>query len=100
MLMAILMDTVMKSTMARENDIDGHTYIWTIKPLLTASGRPIGGVLAVALLWELGEFLSNQWLGTHIQVGPLDTSTDLALGTAGALVAAGVTTVWQRARHE
>ena len=47
MLMALPMDTMMKSTMAKENVIDGHTYIWTIKPLMTASGRPIGGVLAV-----------------------------------------------------
>jgi HAMP domain-containing protein len=37
----------MKTTAARENEIGGHTYVWTIKPLLTASGRPIGGVLAV-----------------------------------------------------
>jgi serine/threonine-protein kinase len=47
MLTSMQMDTTMQSTMARENDIDGHTYIWTIKPLYTASGRPIGGVLAV-----------------------------------------------------
>ena len=47
MLMAIPMDAEMKTTVARENEIDGHTYIWTIKPLMTASGRPIGGVLAV-----------------------------------------------------
>jgi serine/threonine-protein kinase len=47
MLMAIPMDAEMKTTVAKENEIDGHTYIWTIKPLMTASGRPIGGVLAV-----------------------------------------------------
>ena len=47
MLMAIPMDAETKTTVARENEIDGHTYIWTIKPLMTASGRPIGGVLAV-----------------------------------------------------
>lgn len=47
MLMSMQMDTTMQSTAARENDIDGHTYVWTIKPLLTAAGTPIGGVLAV-----------------------------------------------------
>jgi len=47
MLGSMQMDTTMKATMAKENDIDGHTYIWTIKPLYTSSGRPIGGVLAV-----------------------------------------------------
>jgi serine/threonine-protein kinase len=47
MLTSMQMDTTMQATMAKENAIDGHTYIWTIKPLYTASGRPIGGVLAV-----------------------------------------------------
>jgi serine/threonine-protein kinase len=47
MLTSMQMDASMQATMARENEIDGHTYIWTIKPLYTASGRPIGGVLAV-----------------------------------------------------
>jgi serine/threonine-protein kinase len=47
MLTSMQMDTTMQSTMAKENVIDGHTYIWTIKPLYTASGRAIGGVLAV-----------------------------------------------------
>jgi eukaryotic-like serine/threonine-protein kinase len=47
MLMSIPMDSAMQTTMAKESEIDGHTYIWTIKPLMTASGRPIGGVLAV-----------------------------------------------------
>jgi serine/threonine-protein kinase len=47
MLGSMQMDTSMKSTMAREGVIDGRTYIWTIKPLYTSSGRPIGGVLAV-----------------------------------------------------
>jgi len=47
MLTSMQMDTSMQATMAKENVIDGHTYIWTIKPLYTASGRAIGGVLAV-----------------------------------------------------
>jgi HAMP domain-containing protein len=37
----------MHSTMAKDNDIDGHTYVWTIKPLLTAAERPRGGVVAL-----------------------------------------------------
>ena len=46
-LMSMEMDAGMQSTMAKENDIDGHTYLWTIKPLMTAGGTPVGGVLAL-----------------------------------------------------
>jgi hypothetical protein len=46
-------------------------------------------VLAVALLWELMEFGSDQWLGTHIQRGWLDTGSDIVLGVVGA-----VASVW------
>jgi serine/threonine-protein kinase len=45
-LLSMAMDTAMQSTAPKENDISGHTYLWTIKPLLTAAGNPIGGVLA------------------------------------------------------
>jgi serine/threonine-protein kinase len=45
-LISMRMDSAMRSTAARENDVNGHTYLWTIKPLLTASGTPIGGILA------------------------------------------------------
>jgi eukaryotic-like serine/threonine-protein kinase len=47
-LASMQMDASMQSTMAKENDIDGRTYVWTIKPLKTASGnRVVGGVLAL-----------------------------------------------------
>jgi serine/threonine-protein kinase len=46
-MMNMQMDNTMHSTMAKDNDIDGHTYVWTIKPLMTAAGSPVGGVLAV-----------------------------------------------------
>jgi serine/threonine-protein kinase len=47
MMMAMEMDNAMGATMAKANAIDGHTYVWTIKPLLTASENPIGGVVAL-----------------------------------------------------
>jgi eukaryotic-like serine/threonine-protein kinase len=47
MLMGMEMDNHMGSTMAKENTIDGHTYVWTIKPLLTAAEVPRGGVVAL-----------------------------------------------------
>jgi HAMP domain-containing protein/predicted Ser/Thr protein kinase len=46
MLMSMQMDTAMKSTMPQVSEIDGHSYIWTIRPLQTGSGRAVGGVLA------------------------------------------------------
>jgi hypothetical protein len=39
-------------------------------------------------LWELMEFMSDQLRGTHIQLGPLDTWSDVGLGVAGAAVRA------------
>jgi eukaryotic-like serine/threonine-protein kinase len=47
MLMGMEMDNHMGSTMAKESTIDGHTYVWTIKPLLTAAEVPRGGVVAL-----------------------------------------------------
>jgi len=46
----------------------------------------VGSVLVVALLWEGGELLSDRWRGTHIQAGPFDTWSDVALGVAGAVI--------------
>jgi serine/threonine-protein kinase len=46
-LMSMPMDARTQSTMAKENDVDGHTYLWTIKPLATSGGTPVGGVLAL-----------------------------------------------------
>jgi len=47
MMMSMQMDSSMGSTMAKNNSIDGHAYVWTIKPLLTAANNPIGGVVAL-----------------------------------------------------
>ena len=47
MLVGMKMDTNMHTTTAKENDIDGHTYVWTIKPLLTAAEHAVGGVVAL-----------------------------------------------------
>jgi eukaryotic-like serine/threonine-protein kinase len=47
MLMGMEMDSTMGSTMAKDNTIDGHAYVWTIKPLLTAAEQPRGGVVAL-----------------------------------------------------
>ncbi|MEO5569272.1 MAG: protein kinase [Gemmatimonadaceae bacterium] len=46
MLVSMQMDSS-GSTMAKDNKINGRTYVWTIKPLFTAAGNPIGGVVAL-----------------------------------------------------
>jgi hypothetical protein len=56
----------------------------------------VGGVIVAALLWELAEFVSDWRFGTHIQASRLDTISDVALGTLGALVVARIVT--RRAR--
>ena len=55
-------------------------------------------MIGVALLWELAEFGSDRVLGSHIQQGPLDTWSDVALGAAGAVAAVWVETVRARRR--
>jgi serine/threonine-protein kinase len=47
MMMGMQMDNEMGSTAAKDNTIDGHTYVWTIKPLVTAAANPVGGVVAL-----------------------------------------------------
>jgi HAMP domain-containing protein/predicted Ser/Thr protein kinase len=47
MMMGMEMDPSMGSTMAQENAIDGHTYVWTLKPLVSAAETPVGGVVAL-----------------------------------------------------
>ena len=47
MLGGMPMDNEMHSTMAKDNTIDGHTYVWTMKPLMTAADHPVGGVVAL-----------------------------------------------------
>ena len=37
-----------------------------------------------AVAWEAGEFAMDQWFGTALQEGNLDTMTDLLLSAAGA----------------
>src|SRR5262245_60487973 len=37
----------------------------------------IGVALSIILIWELGEFLSDRILGTHVQHGTIDTVSDM-----------------------
>jgi hypothetical protein len=39
----------------------------------------------VALFWEFGEFLSDEFLGTHVQASLAETMVDLLVGAGGAL---------------
>lgn len=40
----------------------------------------------IATLWELGEFISDRYAGTHLQESVPETIGDLALGLLGAII--------------
>jgi hypothetical protein len=48
-----------------------------------------GLTCAVALSWEFGQFVGDQYFGGHAQRGLANTMRDLALGVGGALVYLG-----------
>ena len=46
----------------------------------------ITSVLAIASVWEMWEFLSDTYLGTHSQPNVADTIKDMIMGALGAVV--------------
>ena len=50
------------------------------------SAVPLILVTFFILLWEIGEFVSDRFIGTHVQHGVLDTGSDIVLGLAGAML--------------
>ncbi|MCI0615734.1 hypothetical protein L0244_22335, partial [bacterium] len=46
-----------------------------------------------ATLWELGEFISDKYFGTHLQESVPETIADLALGLLGAIIVLTATLV-------
>ena len=45
----------------------------------------LAAVFAVTVAWEVIEFISDQLLGSHVQLGTDDTAMDILLGVLGAL---------------
>lgn len=45
----------------------------------------------IATLWELGEFILDRYVGTHLQESVPETIGDLALGLLGAMIVLTVT---------
>ena len=45
-----------------------------------------GLTCAVAVFWELGEFIADQYFGGNVQLGLGNTMRDLSIGMAGAIV--------------
>lgn len=52
--------------------------------------------VTVGALWEIVEWRSDAWLGTHLQVDNQDTVVDLLSDTVGSLVGAALLVVWTR----
>lgn len=53
----------------------------------------IATVAAAAVLWECAEYLSDRFVGTYSQQGPVDTVLDVVFGIVGGLmfvIAAGL----------
>jgi len=71
-----------------------------IHPLLRAA-LAIGATAVAAIVWEFMEYLSDLFLGTHLNLGVRDTLSDLFFGLLGAtfFVALRVAT-WLRAQAD
>lgn len=54
----------------------------------------------VATLWELAEFLSDRYAGTHLQASVQETIGDLALGLLGAVIVLTATIKVRKQHYE
>jgi hypothetical protein len=52
--------------------------------------------ITLGALWELVEWRSDAWFGTHLQLGNEDTVGDVLRDTLGSLVGAALLVVWSR----
>jgi hypothetical protein len=50
--------------------------------------------LAVGAVWEIGEYTSDRFFGTHLAKGERDTATDLMVDGGGALAGAALLVAW------
>lgn len=57
-------------------------------PSIGQTAFAIAAVCAAALVWETGEFLSDVFFRTRVQMGRLNTLSDIALGVAGGALGA------------
>lgn len=68
-----------------ESSIRGRRYVGDLSPLALAL-LSFGMASALAVGWELCEFVVDEVRGTNIQRGVANTMRDLALGLAGAFL--------------
>lgn len=57
-----------------------------IRDPLTLALLALTGVIALTLVWELGEYVGDRLLDTALQPSKHDSAEDVAIGTAGGLV--------------
>lgn len=75
-------------------DLAAKKFAFRLPQVLRAvTVSTIGGTAAV--LWEIAEFTSDTFFGTHAQITNADTMTDLINGLAGAVLVVLVL-AWQR----
>jgi hypothetical protein len=59
----------------------------------------LSGVIVLALVWELGEYMGDRLFDTALQPGKRDSAEDILFGTAGGLFGitlGGVMAFWRR----
>jgi hypothetical protein len=83
-----LVGAVAHLTLVRVGAVPPADAGWLRRPGLGAGVLTAALGVALATLWEFGEWFGHTHVDDRIQVGYTDTVGDLAAGTAGALVAA------------
>ena len=71
-----------------------HRY-GTVLPSWLATLTVLVGGMAVAMLWEVAEFVSDLTIGTQAQYDNLDTMQDLIAGTLGSAPVAAAVLGWR-----
>ena len=64
-----------------------------IRDPLTLALLALTGVIALTLVWELGEYVGDRLLDTALQPSKRDSAEDIAVGTAGGLVGIALASV-------
>jgi hypothetical protein len=65
--------------------IGAHLGVLRGRERMATASIVFGLTVAVALLWELAEAMSDRLYGTREQLGPWDTTTDVLVGMVGSV---------------
>jgi len=83
-----LIGAVTWQVLVRVGALPHHDDVRLERPRLGTFVVTTGAAVALAVVWELLEWMGHTWIDDRIQVGYNDTVGDLAAGAVGAVVAA------------